>query len=105
MKALLMKELRKSKKRFSAASCLLLICSISFSAATHADIITDWNITARNIVVDSKLVTPYANRAVAVVHTSIYVAVNSITQEFPHNQAVSVADGGESIQAAVASAS
>jgi hypothetical protein len=100
-----MKKSDKKIKPFSTIFWSLLICSLPFSSAVHADIVTDWNITARNIVVDSKLVTPYANRAVAVVHTSIYASINSITQEFPQYHTTSASAGGESIEAAVASAS
>lgn len=88
-----------------ALSSFLLFCLSSTSAASHADVITDWNITARNIIVDSKLVTPPANRAVAIVHTSIYEAVNSITHEFPLSNLGLNAAKDASVDAAVASAS
>jgi hypothetical protein len=87
-----------------ALSSLLLFSLLSISSALHADVITDWNITARDIVVDSKLVTPPANRAVAIVHTSIYEAVNSITQEYPPSDLELNATEDASVDAAVASA-
>lgn len=93
-----------ASSRFFALSSLLFICVLSISSASHADVITDWNITARNIVVDSKLVTPPANRAMAIVHTSIYEAVNSIMQEYPLSDLQLDASGDTSVDAAVASA-
>lgn len=85
-------------------SRLLLFCLLSISWASRADVITAWNIIARDIVVDSKLVTPPANRAVAIVHTSIYEAVNSITQEYPLSDLELDTSEDASVDAAVASA-
>ncbi|MBL4672234.1 MAG: hypothetical protein JKX81_08220 [Arenicella sp.] len=62
---------------------LLFMNLLSNSITAHADVVMDWNIVARDIIVDSKLNTPLANRAVAIVHTAVYEAVNSITQEYP----------------------
>jgi len=76
----------------------------SISHSTQADVITDWNITARNIVVESKLYTPPANRVLAIVHTAVYNSVNSITQEFPQDNSAPQANQGASVEAAVAAA-
>lgn len=68
------------------------------------DVITEWNITARNIVVESKLYTPPANRLMAIVHTAVYESVNSITQEYPQGDIKLIVEQGASVSAAVASA-
>ena len=57
----------------------------------NADLITDWNIKAGEIVTESKLGTPPAIRAMAIVQTSVYEAVNATAP-------------GASVDAAVAAA-
>ncbi|HVG05888.1 MAG TPA: vanadium-dependent haloperoxidase [Burkholderiaceae bacterium] len=57
----------------------------------NADVITDWNVKAGEIVTESKLGTPPAIRTMAIVQTAVYDAVNSVAS-------------GASINAAVASA-
>ena len=57
----------------------------------NADVITDWNIKAGEIVTESKLGTPPAIRAMAIVQTAVYEAVNATAP-------------GASIDAAVAAA-
>ena len=57
----------------------------------NADVITDWNIKAGEIVTESKLGTPPAIRAMAIVQTSVYEAVNATAP-------------GASVDAAVAAA-
>lgn len=74
------------------------------SGAVKADVITEWNIVARNIVVESNMGTPPANRLMAIVHTAVYESANSISQEYPQGDFKLVADRKASISAAVASA-
>ncbi|MGH6624710.1 MAG: hypothetical protein ACREBN_12085, partial [Burkholderiaceae bacterium] len=62
--------------RISVAATLL--ASTAFSA--HADVITDWNIKAGEIIVESKVGTPPAVRTMAFVQTAVFTAVNGITQ-------------------------
>ena len=57
----------------------------------HADVISDWNIKAGEIVTESKLGTPPAIRAMAIVQTAVHNAVSAITP-------------GASVEAAVAAA-
>lgn len=75
-----------------------------FSHVAYGDVITDWNITARNIVVESKLYTPPANRVLAIVHTAMYESANAISQEFPQTNSALKANHGSSMEAAVAAA-
>ncbi|TRY32990.1 vanadium-dependent haloperoxidase [Aliiglaciecola sp. M165] len=83
-----------------------IFSSVVFSIGhpAQADVITDWNITARNIVVESKLYAPPANRVMAIVHTAVYKSVNSITQEFPKKNSALQANQEASVEAAVAAA-
>ena len=58
---------------------LLILCAFSATLA-QADIITDWNETALAAIKADKTPPPKAARALAILHTSIYDAVNGITQ-------------------------
>jgi hypothetical protein len=96
-------------KIYAKNNCLILCLLLSFlciSENIHADVITDWNINARNIVVKAKLNTPFANRALAIVHTAVYESVNAITKFYPATDftATKVDTTDASIEAAVAAA-
>lgn len=69
----------------------------------HADVITDWNTKAGDIVVESKLGTPPAVRVIAVAQTAVYSAVSGITQSHPRG-APPAGTQGASVDAAVAAA-
>jgi len=58
----------------------------------NADVITDWNLKAGEIVTESKLGTPPAIRAMAIVQTAVYEAVNAITPGASINAAVAAAN-------------
>ena len=58
----------------------------------NADVITDWNIKAGEIVTESKLGTPPAIRAMAIVQTAVYEAVNASTPGASINAAVAAAN-------------
>jgi hypothetical protein len=66
-----------------------LLAGAVFNA--NADVITDWNVKAAEIVTESKVGTPPAIRTMAIVQTAVHEAVNSLPP-------------GASINAAVASA-
>lgn len=93
-----------SEKRHRPEIWSLSLFLFFVSGAVKADVITEWNIVARNIVVESKLGTPPANRVMAIVHTAVYESANSISQEYPQGDFKLVADRKASISAAVASA-
>ena len=58
----------------------------------NADVITDWNIKAGEIVTESKLGTPPAIRAMAIVQTSVYEAVNATAPGASADAAVAAAN-------------
>ncbi len=70
----------------------------------HADVVTDWNITASDIAVAAKLPPPPTYRIVAMVQTSVYEAVNAITKRYPQERVKVDAAAGASVEAAVAEA-
>ncbi|WP_299080611.1 vanadium-dependent haloperoxidase [uncultured Paraglaciecola sp.] len=95
-------SIKKSGYLGSRISYLILFLT-SFSS--QADVVSEWNIITRDIVVNSKLYTPPANRVMAIVHTAVYASVNSITQEYPHGSFKLNAHHEASVEAAVAAAS
>jgi hypothetical protein len=66
--------------------------------------VTDWNITANQIVATAKLPPPPAYRVMAMVQTSVYEAVNTITARYPEERVKLAAAPHASIDAAVAAA-
>ena len=74
-------------KHIVAAS---LLSGVVFNA--NADVITDWNIKAGEIVTESKLGTPPAIRAMAIVQIAVHDAVNSVPPGASTNAAVAAAN-------------
>ncbi|WP_350114490.1 vanadium-dependent haloperoxidase [Nitrosomonas sp.] len=69
-----------------------------------ADAVTDWNQRAGDIIVNANIGPLPAERALAIVQTSVYEAVNAITQRYPISDVKLQAAPGASIEAAVAAA-
>ena len=86
--------------RIALLACLIAAMA---SAPARADIITDWNVIAGDIVSADRMATPPANRAMAIVQTATYDAVNAITRRYPAATALDAAPGA-SVEAAVAAA-
>jgi hypothetical protein len=63
--------------RTCAAGISVAALLVGPTSSAHADVITDWNIKAGEIVVESKLGTPPAIRVMAVVQTAVHEAVNA----------------------------
>jgi PAP2 superfamily len=57
-----------------------LVISVAFSlpSIAQSDVVTDWNTTALNTIRMNGTTPPQASRALAILHTSIYDAVNGI---------------------------
>lgn len=70
----------------------------------RGDVVTDWNVVAADIVVASGMGPPPANRALAIVQTAVYEAVNAITGRYPSGRVKLNAAPDASIDAAVAGA-
>jgi len=86
---------RQLARLFVAAS--LLACPLA-----RGDVVTDWNVKAGDIVVESKLGTPPCNRVLAIVHTAVYEAANAVTRRYPGGGLE--AAPGASVEAAIAAA-
>jgi hypothetical protein len=84
-------------------SCVVLSMALAVQSA-RADVITDWNTKAGDIIVDAKLGAPPAARAVAIIQTAVYEATNAITKRYPVTELKFEAASGASLDAAVAAA-
>ena len=83
----------------------LLTVFLLLSVSTlRADSVTDWNKRACEIAGPANFDTPNANRALAIMHTAIYEAVNAITKKYPTGDVKIDAPAGASVDAAVAAA-
>ena len=78
----------KSAIRICAAASLLAGVALN----VNADVITDWNIKAGEIVTESKLGTPPAIRAMAIVQTAVHDAVNAVKPGVSVDAAVAAAN-------------
>jgi hypothetical protein len=72
--------------------------------SAYADVVTDWNIKAGDIVVGAGIGTPQANRVLAIVHAAVYEAANAITQRYPASGLKLEPAAGASVDAAIAAA-
>jgi hypothetical protein len=52
----------------------------SFALAARADVVTDWNSAALDIIRADRMAPPTAARVLAILHVAIYDAVNGVTQ-------------------------
>ena len=84
----------------------LTICAtaVLYTPVSYADAVTHWNATAVNIIGDAIKPPDLANRAVALVQTSVYSAVNSISQRYPATKPTIDAPKNASLDAAIAAA-
>lgn len=74
------------------------------SPLVQADVVTDWNVKAGEIVVEARLGPPPAYRVMAIVHTAVYEAANAITKRYPASGLHLEAVPGAAVDAAVAAA-
>jgi hypothetical protein len=90
--------------RTHATRIALSAALLAGSVGANADVITDWNAKAGELVVEAKLGTPPANRVLAIVQTAVYEGVNTITGRYPAPRLQPGAAPGASVDAAVAAA-
>ena len=79
--------------------------SLLAASTLHADAVTDWNDISITLVSEAIAGPPPANRAIALVQTSVYEAVNAITQQYSPSKIAIEANSNASTDAAVAAAS
>jgi hypothetical protein len=57
----------------------MLALAICVASSARADVVTDWNARAGQLVMDAKLPAPIANRILAIVQTAVLDSVNAIS--------------------------
>jgi hypothetical protein len=81
---------------------VLALVSASLASPAWADAVTDWNAKVGEIILESKVPAPVANRALAIAQTAVYEAVNAITRRYPASGLKLKAPRDASVEAAVA---
>ena len=77
---------------------------LGFAAIANADIVTDWNESTLQAIRADKTPPPKAARALAIVHTAIFDAVNGITQTHERYLVAGKPAGPASVEAAISAA-
>ena len=90
--------------RFRLIVLPIALASLLGGSPAAADVVTDWNVTATDIMLAAGLPPPPANRALAMVQTAVYEAVNAITKRYPADRIALNAAPDASVAAAVAAA-
>src|ERR1700730_7353153 len=83
---------------------LVAAIMVGASASAYADVVTDWNVKAGDIVIAAKLPPGMPYRAMAAVQFAVYEAVNTISKRYPSARVKLEAAPGASLEAAVAAA-
>ena len=83
----------ESTPRASSVAAALFTC-VTFTA--NADAITDWNLKAAGFITESKLGTPPAIRAMAIVQTAVHEAVKKSRRALHANARIGRCRGGSS---------
>jgi len=85
--------------------CIVSVLSVlAFGTAAQADVVTEWNATALNVIRSSKTPPPVAARALAILHLAIYDAVNGISRTHDAYMVPSSAPASASREAAATAA-
>jgi hypothetical protein len=99
MSTILGRSMRGWRLVLPAAAAVLLSASTA-----KADVITDWNVKANEILGAAGMGPPPAIRTMAILQTATYEAVNAITKKYPAGAIKLQAKPGASVDAAVAAA-
>jgi PAP2 superfamily len=91
-------------QRHPQIALLVVAASLLAAPVAPADVVTEWNIKAGEILVEAKLGPAPSNRVLAIVHTAVYEAANAITRRYPASGLQLEAAPGASVEAAVAAA-
>lgn len=88
-----------------ARRALTLVASLGLAIpVASADVVTDWNKVACQVVYDAKLGPPLANRSLALTQTAVFEAVNRITGRYATGKTREENAANASLEAAVAAA-
>jgi hypothetical protein len=83
-----------------------LVSSLALAphVATAGDVVSDWNVAALDAIRLERTPPPVAARALAILHTSIFDAVNGIERRFEHYFVQSAVPASASVDAAASAA-
>ena len=88
-----------------ARTVLITLAALGLAIpVASADVVSDWNSTACQVVYDAKLNPAMANRALALTQTAVFAAVNRITGRYPAGKSGEGKVASASLEAAVAAA-
>lgn len=96
--------LSRTPARYQLIVVLTIAAGALGVSPARPDVVTDWNVTAGEVVTAAGLGTPQANRVMAIAHTAAYEAANAITRRYPQTGATFSAPPGSSVDAAIAAA-
>ena len=86
-------------------ACILLAVAVVFPSICDADIVTDWNQKAGASVLEAKIFPFAGTRVMAIMHTAMFDAINSIEGHYtPYKFKVSAPAGSSPEAAGVAAA-
>src|SRR5512134_3360768 len=77
---------------------------VALAATARADVVMDWNARADAVAADKRLPPPVQGRALALMHVSMFEAINAIERRYKPYRLELVADRNTSREAAAASA-
>ena len=86
------------------AGIVAILLTVSALSDAKADVVTEWNERAGEIVVSAQMGPLPAERTLAMVQASVYEAVNAITRRYPVHDLKLEAASEASVEAAVAAA-
>lgn len=88
----------------SPLATLVVAATLLAGSMAQADVVTDWNVKAGEIITQSGMGTPPANRVMAILHTAVYEAANAVAKRYPASGMQPEATSGASVEAAIAAA-
>ncbi len=91
-------------KKHPLSALLMVAAGLFAGPMARADVVTEWNVKAGEIVVEARLGPPPANRVLAIVQTAVYEAANTVTRRYPASGLKLEAAPRASTDAAIAAA-
>jgi hypothetical protein len=98
------KAIMNATRRHRWVTAFVVVAAWLAMPMAQADVVTDWNIKANEIVAAAKLPPPPAYRVMALVQAAVYEAVNATSQRYPAGRVKLDAARGVAVEAAVAEA-
>jgi membrane-associated phospholipid phosphatase len=91
-------------KRQAIVKVFVLTIALSMGSAAYADVVTEWNTAALNVIRADRTAPPIASRALAILHVAIFDAVNGIDRRHQSYYVQSAVPASASREAAASAA-